>query len=725
MDTVDVGPDIVIAYLEAFPADSVIRFTYGDGTVRTQNGAVAQPNIGLAEFTIQTDGDGDGDFAEVRGTERTAAEKDKTPKPLGAVYRDAMGVLRVDVTGADDGSGTAEVAIVDTEQGEGSYPDTDDSDGDGDRTEVLDDLMRIHAGDKDTYLKFTYTPSETIEDGQLRFTVHNDWSDPQDTPGTDGYTYFNQGGTNTDIGPASFDENSQSATVDIFYIDTNGSIEIHYGAFDIKGDGSGAHAPTAASTSSPFTIDIKGGDDAISNRFSAIKTAKLKPIAVRVLPQASGGGSAAVTDGADDLTAGGMDAEITIVYTAAGEINNGMLKLTIPAKWSAPMTGAMGNVAVTSTGNTGAMDAGGNYGEDDTLPEGLGAMDVNVAGVSLDADDTVTFTYSNVTVQPTVGDDAAFVVKVNGGAGPGEDAESVSADPEGALTVSVGEAAPGSGSGMVEGAPAVTVNSPENTLIFIYTADGQINSRKNDFRVKVPTGWSEPTAETTDTARGSYTVTQKRLDGEVLQGLTAAEATVEKFGPFGMELAARLKLGESVLAGDQIIFRYENADAPTAIGPSIFEMYFGGVEVKRDTDLSVVVGSGKDATALVVNVSADMILVEDDESVTVTVELKDEDGNAVLTAEDLEVGLVSSNADTGSFMVDGEAEEMVTIMAGTSSAMADYTDSTVGEATITASSGTLTDGTATVTVTTDVVEITSATFSIADSDGVAREIGAG
>ena len=91
LDTVDVGPDIVIAYLEAFPDKSVIRFTYGDGTVRTQNGAVAQPDIGLAEFTIQTDGDGDGDFDNVRGTERTAAEKDKTPEPLGAVYRDRDG----------------------------------------------------------------------------------------------------------------------------------------------------------------------------------------------------------------------------------------------------------------------------------------------------------------------------------------------------------------------------------------------------------------------------------------------------------------------------------------------------------------------------------------------------------------------------------------------------------------------------------------------------------
>ena len=444
LDTVDVGPDIVIAYLEAFPVNSVIRFTYGNGTVRTQNGAEAQANIGLAEFTIQTDGDGDGDFAEVRGTERTAAEIEKTPKPLGAVYRDAIGVVRVDVTGADDGSGSAEVEIVATEQGVGSYPDTDDFDEDGDRKEVLEDLMRIHAGDTDTYLKFTYTPSQTIEDGQLQFTVHGDWSDPQDTPGTDGYTYFLQTGSNTDIGPASFDENSQTATVDIFHIDTSGSIEIHYGAFDIEGDGSGAHALKAASTSSPFTIEVKGGD-ATTNRFSAIKTDKNRPIAVRVLAQASGGGSAAI-EGLDDLdlTAGGMDAEITVVYTAAGEINNGMLKLTIPAKWSAPMTGAMGNVVVTSAGRTGAIDAGGNYGEDDTLPEGLGAMDVNVAGVNLDADDTVTFTYSNVMVQPTTGD-ATFAVTVDGGAGPGTTdkptvAKPVSADPEGSLTVSVGEA---------------------------------------------------------------------------------------------------------------------------------------------------------------------------------------------------------------------------------------------------------------------------------------------
>ena len=66
-------------------------------------------------------------------------------------------------------------------------------------------------------------------------------------------------------------------------------------------------------------------------------------------------------------------------------------------------------------------------------------------------------------------------------------------------------------------------------------------------------------------------------------------------------------------------------------------MYFGGSQVTTDTDLTVLVGSGKDAAALMVDVSADMILVEDDESVTVTVTLRDEDGNDVPAEEDMDV----------------------------------------------------------------------------------------
>ena len=109
----------------------------------------------------------------------------------------------------------------------------------------------------------------------------------------------------------------------------------------------------------------------------------------------------------------------------------------------------------------------------------------------------------------------------------------------------------------------------------------------------------------------------------------------------------------------------------------------------------------------------------------ITVELQDEDGNAVPAAADTVVSLASSNTATGSFMVDGAAATMVTIMAGSTSAMAYYSDTTEGMATITASSGTLTAGTAMINITTEDVMITSATSSIADSQWCCEDCRAG
>ena len=363
-----------------------------------------------------------------------------------------------------------------------------------------------------------------------------------------------------------------------------------------------------------------------------------------------------------------------------------------------------------------------NFPEDADGVALLTAVDVTVGGVNLDADDTVTFVYSAAMVQPTAGD-AKFAVAVDGGSGPGEGPAAVTPDPADATTISVGDASPGSGTRGIVLAQAVTINSNGNTLTFTYTATGAITDRELDIRVDVPSGWSAPTDREDAEARGSFTVTHRKLDAnKTLKLQTPANASVEKIGPFDRQMAARLKSGESTLAaGDQVVFTYENADAPSTIGASTFVMYYGAEEVTMGDALTVLVGSGKDATALDVSVSADMILLEGDESVTVTVELQDEDGNDVPAAADMDVDLESSSA-TGSFMVDGVEMDVVTIMQGSSSAMADYTDSTLGEATITVSSGTLTEDTATVTVTTDVVEITSAGSTIADSDGVAKEV---
>ena len=67
---------------------------------------------------------------------------------------------------------------------------------------------------------------------------------------------------------------------------------------------------------------------------------------------------------------------------------------------------------------------------------------------------------------------------------------------------------------------------------------------------------------------------------EPLERKQKANAAVEKLGPFDREMAARLKLnGQSLAAGDQVVFTYENADAPSTFGPSTFVMTFGGSEV--------------------------------------------------------------------------------------------------------------------------------------------------
>ncbi len=681
---VNVTPDIVVARLETFAPNAKLTFTYGNAEV--------QSDIGHAEFRIQSNGGGDSSFALVRGTERTAAEQEETPEPFGAVYRDdpdGPGILRVEVTGADDGSGSAEVTIEDTQQGEAEYPDNVEE-------------RRIHAGDTGTYLLFTYTPTETIENGQLKFQTNGEWSNPSNSSGTPGYTEIDGTGA-ANLGDRDFDENDNSVTVDIDEIEPDDTIEIHYGVYSGTDDGSGAHAPTSTVTSSPFTISIKGGD-ADTNQLKAIKT----PVTVRVYSQASGGGNAKaeVTDNNGDLGAGDADREVTVTYTAAGQIVNGRLKLTVPPGWSDPTTET---VDITSTGGTVNRSSAA-----------FSDSDVTVGGVNLDAGETVNFVYTATRVQGTTGD-ATFTVAVDGGAGPGEDPVNVTPDPTDATTIAVGDALPGSGSGRVVIEKPVKINSTGNTLKFIYTPSGAIADRSLDIRVEVPTGWSVPTDRVDAGARGSFTVTHKKLVDEVLKEQTAANAAVEKIGPFDRQMAARLKSGETLAAGDQVVFNYENAEAPSTIGASTFVMYYGAEEVTMGDALTVFVGSGKDATMLRVDVSADMILMEDDESVTVTVELRDEDGNDVPATEDMDVDLESDSA-TGSFMVDGVEMDVVTITAGTSSAMASYTDSTVGKATITASSGTLTAGTATVTVTTDVVEITSAAFTIADSDGVAKDV---
>ena len=705
IEETDNGGSIIIVTLDKCPPNGTITFVYGTGT-GAKRGARAQDATGVAEFTLKSQGDEFGALAAVMGDRAKAKVTADDPKYLGETFTDVAGMLRVDVTGADDGRGTGAVTLVKSKAGDGAYTAEDG---------VAVTEMRVHAADDETHIDIVYTATETIENGSLKFTAPAGWTKPQGSdPGSVGFTSVQAGG-GASIGSESYATAATDLSLEVPVILMNASdtITIRYG--ETAGSGGGAVVPGASGTYT-FMIETKGGD-ADTNVLKAIRgTVDGDPLTIKVYSQASGGGSAAVTAGASGITAGGS-AEVTVVYTAAGDISSGMLKLTTPANWSHPL---MSNVAITSTGSIGAAaagDFGGYYvgdpddaADDKTVPTGgPGAKDVHVDSVNLKAGETVTFVYSATMVQAATGD-ATFAVAVDGGAGPATGAAAVSAPEGGTLTVTVGEAAAGSGMASVDlGGNAVVAGSAANELIFNYTAVGTIGYPR-EIRVTVPASWFNENDD--NAAKGTYTVALADKDGRTRANV------VETLAAVGMDLVVRVRAGTATVnAGDVVSITYTAADAPRATGNTAFKVLFDGMQV--GSDLNVLVGSGKPATALTVTAPASH-LSESTTPAMLTVRL-DEDGNDAPAKASTVVSL-SSDSSTGSFTVGGAAATTVTIAVGTSTAMASYSDSSLGDAVLTASSGTLTAGTATINVTTENVMVTSVSFAVADSEGVAKTV---
>ena len=209
-----------------------------------------------------------GDFAAVTGDQPPVS---KSRRVAGRLYQgDPAGELVVEVVGATDGTGMATREIRATERGEDLY--------DGSTTKTKE----VHAGDGGTHIRFTYTPTETIRNGELKFLVPADWSPPQGSRGEAGYTRIDSQGAQ--VGTESFNATERSATVTIS-ADKDDEIIIDYGH---DGDDSGAVAPSEAG-SAQFTIQVKGASD---DDFDAIAV-QPKPVKVRV--QASGAGFAIVS----------------------------------------------------------------------------------------------------------------------------------------------------------------------------------------------------------------------------------------------------------------------------------------------------------------------------------------------------------------------------------------------------------------------------------------------
>ncbi len=629
-----------IATIDTLAKGGSFRFIYGGGT-GSDVGAVVQDNVGTAQFVIRSDGDGDGVFEAITSTlEHTDREKIRNPDKTQKIYEDAPGILQVKVTSALDGTGT-----------------------------VTLDTPSVRAASDDVVLVFTYTPSQTIEDGVLKFTVPSSWSQPQvEEVSLPGYTEVEGVG----LGSVT-DDDKFSVTVPIFSLDKANEIRITYGATD-----AGRAVASATTGVDAFRFAVQGGE---GGNLAPIRT---QPT-VTVNPQASGKGKAviAVTDGEGTLHTGDTGRELTVTYTAAGQMIGGKVRLEVPADWSAPTADT---VEITPA----------------IAPTFSGQMAI-VEGVNLSANGTVTFVYTgDVQPKPTADTGVAFAVGVHGG-DAADEFEDVSGD-DTMLTVDVDEARQGAGSGEV--APRIVdAGATGVNLTFTYTAAGFVNAPR-EFRVHVPPGWTTPSSAAMDPEnKGTYTVVHRQMG-------VATTVSVEKLAPVDRDMVARVKLGGlEVEAGDEIIFTYHNADAPANREVSRFVMLFDGRQVASNVSVRV-----QDSTPTQLTLSSAGTVSADEGAMPlgITVGLRDADGHEVAMASDVSVTLTSSSAGMFSELAEGTGTESitVTVAGGEVSAMVYYQDSTPGMATITATAPGLTMASQPVTVTTSVIAITEGSVTI-------------
>ncbi len=637
----------VVAKINKLARSQSFDFVYGGGNLPSSNGIDVQSAIGdgTASFMVLSDGDGDEVFAPVVSLfEQSARQKLVNPKQAGKILKGSDGVLKIQIDSAQDGTGS--VAFK------------------GDTTPV------VRAADDNVQLVFIYTPTQTIENGELKFTVPGDWSAPQvGSTGDKGYTEVEGTG-----GLGSVSTTGNSLTVPIFILDKDQTITITYGA---GSDDAGKVKASSATGDAAFKFAVKGHEDG--------NLVPIQPATLTVGSQASGKGTAVITPTGDTLHAGDANREIKVVYTAAGQMVAGQVRLTIPADWSAPTADS-----VTAMVN---MDAATLTFTDQMIV---------VDSVNLLGGGTVTFTYTG-TVQPMKAEDVKFAVASHGGLATDSFADVSGMDTM--LTVDVQEARPGAGMAMVE-PMIVQAGATGVNLTFTYTAVGQIDPPR-EFRVRVPMSWGTPSpAGTFVENKNTYSVVHKDSGGNI------QSAFVTKLPPIGQEMVARVRIGGfHVEAGDQIQFIYENADAPATPEVSPFQFSFnnkgveGNVQVRVQDSMPSALSLQSAGT-----VSADAGAMP----LGITVGLADADGDAVAMETDTMVTLTSDSA-TGVFsMMAGEAgtaSATVTIAGGDVSAMVYYTDSTAGMPTITATAPGLTSAEQDISVTGGVIEITSVMVS--------------
>ncbi len=291
----------------------------------------------------------------------------------------------------------------------------------------------ISAGSDGNSLTFEFVPAGTMDGGEIVFGVPTDWTEPQGTESTAGYTVVTSDGS---VGTPTFADGN--VTIPITTLGPADKITIVYGS----GSGSsGATAQTQSDAAARFTVQSAGASDGTA---TAIADAASTDVSVGNVRDGSG------TLALDLETAtAGNTVTLAFTYTPIGSIDGGQLSITTPDGWPNPDSG--NTVAgVTAGVELGALSFSG--------------ATVTVPISSLTSGQSAELAYT--VVVPSVLGTAVFAAKSQG------DAEGTLVELDnGSPSLTVHDAADGSGDAEITHT-AIAAASAANSLEVVFTAAG-------------------------------------------------------------------------------------------------------------------------------------------------------------------------------------------------------------------------------------------------------------
>ena len=559
----------------------------------------------------------------------------------------------VNVTNARDGSGMMTVV----------------------RTDAVEGMeTNVTAGGKAEFV-FTYTPAGTINGGKVQLTVPPGWTPPNNASGTPGFTTA-ETDAGAVLGTLTFDANS--VTVPISALSVGQTVRIKYGS----GGGINRVQVPAETGTAIFSVKSQGLTDAQSGQLIELLTA---PPVITITSPSDGFGTATVSGG--PYRGGSAGNTAVIIFTANANVDGASVSVDVPMGWSMPTAD---NIAVVSTGTIGEV----------SYADGT----VTVDGVTLSASRTITFTYSNATVQGAAGS-ATFIVKSKGSA-------------EGTLTqlvnvselmtewtVSIENAA--DGSGMLSVYPSHAVAGSVVNVELTYTAVGRITG--GVIRVTINPDWTTP--QNVNVNDAGYVAVSASTGSVISTAIVSANVVVIPV--------------TSITHDGTVTVTYKKATVPATAGMSEFVAQSRG---RGD-------GASKNLAApaiITITEEADSIMVVSEQSTVfadavVAVALKLlKDGEAAGASEPVTVWL-SADSTTGAFdtTMDGDFDGTVdsaVIPAGETWINVYYKDAVQGEVVITGKVAEFAEdmqmSTTTITISAGATALSLSTMGTLFSDGM-------